>query len=128
MRWLVLALILLAGCTEPASDDGDTETETMTTVTTSGTTDPGTPGPTTHQVAISGFKFVPADLEIAVGDTVVWTNEDSASHTVDSLAGGPLNSGTMSRGDTYSFTFTSAGEFPYQCDIHPSMQGSVTVS
>lgn len=127
MRWLVLALILLAGCTEPASE-GDTETQTTTTVSTTATTEPGTPGPTTHQVAISGFRFVPANLEVAVGDTVVWTNDDSASHTVDSTDGGPLDSGTLRQGDTFQFTFTSEGTFPYQCDLHPSMQGQIIVS
>lgn len=125
---LTLAMFaMLSGCTSPDSDS-DTTTETSTvTASTTATSDPGT-GPQTHHVAIEGFAFAPADLEIAVGDTVVWTNKDGATHTVDSTDGGPLDSGNLGRDQTFSFTFTEAGSFAYQCDIHPSMQGTVTVS
>lgn len=77
-------------------------------------------------VAIRGFKFVPAEVNIKVGETVVWTNEDSAPHTVES-ADGVLRSDELSKGDTYSYTFTSAGKHDYICGIHPTMHGSVTV-
>ena len=58
------------------------------------------------------------------GDTVVWTNKDSAPHTV---TGGSLNSGTLSGGQTYSFTFNAAGTVSYACSFHPSMTGKVVV-
>ena len=77
-------------------------------------------------VAIKGFKFVPADVIVNVGDSIVWTNEDSAPHTVES-SDGILKSDELSQGDTYAFTFTKAGKHPYICGIHPSMKGSVTV-
>ncbi len=77
-------------------------------------------------VAIKGFKFVPAEVNIKVGETVVWTNEDSAPHTVES-ADGVLRSDELSKGDTYSYTFASAGKHDYICGIHPTMHGSVTV-
>ena len=34
----------------------------------------------------------------------------------------------LSPGQTFSFTFAQAGTFPYRCDIHPSMQGTVAVT
>jgi plastocyanin len=34
-----------------------------------------------HAVSISGMKFNPANLEVAAGDTVTFTNQDSAPHT-----------------------------------------------
>ncbi|MBI3027262.1 cupredoxin family copper-binding protein [Candidatus Woesearchaeota archaeon] len=77
-------------------------------------------------VAIRGFKFVPAEVNIKVGEKVVWTNEDSAPHTVES-ADGDLRSDELSTGDTYSYTFTKSGKHDYICGIHPSMKGSVTV-
>ena len=77
-------------------------------------------------VAIRGFKFVPAEANIKVGETVVWTNEDSTSHTVES-SDGALKSDELSKGDTYMFTFTKSGRYDYICGIHPSMHGSVTV-
>lgn len=77
-------------------------------------------------VSIKGFKFVPSDLNIKVGDTIVWTNEDSAPHTVES-SDGVLKSDELSKGDTYQYKFTKAGKHDYICGIHPSMHGSVTV-
>lgn len=77
-------------------------------------------------VAIKGFKFVPADINVKVGDTIVWTNEDSAPHTIES-SDGVLRSDELSKGDTYEYKFTKAGKHDYICGIHPSMHGSVTV-
>ena len=80
----------------------------------------------TVHVSIKSFKFVPADVSIKVGDTVVWTNEDSAAHTVES-SDNVFRSDELSKGDTFSFTFSKAGKHDYSCGIHPSMHGSVTV-
>lgn len=80
----------------------------------------------TLHVSIKGFKFLPADVSVKVGDTVIWTNEDSAAHTVESNDG-TLESDELSKGDTYKFTFTKAGKYSYICGIHPSMKGSITV-
>lgn len=80
----------------------------------------------TVQVAIRSFKFTPQDVTINVGDTVVWTNEDTAPHTVES-SDRTLRSDELSKGDSYSFKFTKAGKYDYICGIHPSMKGSVTV-
>ena len=77
-------------------------------------------------VTIQGFKFNPADVTVKVGDTVEWTNQDSAPHTVESSEG-TLKSDELSKGDTYKHTFTKPGKYDYKCGIHPSMHGSVTV-
>ena len=77
-------------------------------------------------VSINGFKFNPADLNVKVGDTVIWTNDDSVSHTVESTDGS-FKSDELSKGDTFKFTFAKAGKFSYKCGIHASMTGSVTV-
>lgn len=83
---------------------------------------------TTSQVAntvvIKDFAFSPSNLTVAKGMTVTWKNEDSMTHTVksDSFA-----SQDLATGDTFQFTFNSAGTFDYICSIHPSMKGTVTV-
>ena len=82
--------------------------------------------PTTHYIDIQGYAFSPSSITINVGDTIVWTNYDSASHTVTSNDG-LFDSGGISTGNTFSFTFTSAGTFNYYCTPHPGMTGSVTV-
>ena len=86
-------------------------------------------GATTWNVNISGFAFNPPTLPIAVGDTVVWTNNDGTPHTVTSTDGsGELDSGDIANGGTYSHQFNTIDTFTYRCELHPSMTGSVTVS
>ncbi len=77
---------------------------------------------------IKGYEFAPGDITVAVGDTVTWTNSDTAPHTVTSTGGGPLDSPTMQKGDTWGFTFTQAGSYPFYCAVHPDMKGTVTVT
>ncbi len=77
-------------------------------------------------VSIKNFKFVPQDIVVNAGTTVVWTNEDDVAHTVES-SDGTLKSDELAQGDTYKFTFAKAGKYDYKCGIHPSMRGSVTV-
>jgi plastocyanin len=70
--------------------------------------------------------FVPANLNIDTGTTVTWTNSDRESHTSTSDVAG-WNSGTISPGRQFSFTFQTAGTFAYHCAIHPGMTGTVVV-
>lgn len=121
---LAACALLLAGCAgSPGDSDGPSET---TSTTDTGSANPPDE-PRLHRVDIASFAFAPKSLTINVGDTVEWVNMDSAAHTVDSTDGGPLDSGNMAEGATYSFTFNNAGDFAYRCDIHTSMTGSVTV-
>lgn len=77
-----------------------------------------------NQVLIKGYKFLPQDIKVKVGTTVTWVNEDSVIHTVE---GSGMDSGSMSKGDEFSFTFDEAGVFDYICGPHPYMTGSVIV-
>ncbi|HEY7186905.1 MAG TPA: plastocyanin/azurin family copper-binding protein [Vicinamibacterales bacterium] len=70
--------------------------------------------------------FMPDNLEIAAGTTVTWTNTDSVAHTSTSNATG-WDSGLISPGGQFSFTYQTAGTFPYHCAIHPGMVGTVVV-
>jgi amicyanin len=81
------------------------------------------------KVAIANYAFAPAALTVKVGQTVTWTNEDSAPHTV-TVASGPqtFSSPELKKGDTYSFTFTRPGTYSYYCAVHPSMTAAVTVT
>ena len=102
-----------------AAGNQATETRTVNVIDNSN-------NPTTHYIDIQGYAFSPSSITINVGDTIVWTNYDSASHTVTSNDG-TFDSGGISTGNTFSFTFTSAGTFNYYCSPHPNMTGSVTV-
>lgn len=78
------------------------------------------------QVSIMDFAFSPSDLTINVGDTVTWTNNDGAFHTTASDTG-VWSSGDLLMGQTFSFTFMSAGQFPYHCGRHSFMTANITV-
>jgi plastocyanin len=82
----------------------------------------------TTQITIMNYAFSPANVTIDVGDTVVWTNHDTAPHNVV-ISDGPVKftSPTLNTGDTFTYTFTVAGTYDYYCSIHPDMKASVTV-
>lgn len=81
--------------------------------------------PVTHTVSITGMKFVPDDLEIAVGDTVIWKNEDIVPHTVTDKS--VWNSGTLLSDKNYKFKFKRSGSYSYSCQFHPLMTARITV-
>jgi plastocyanin len=75
------------------------------------------------------YSFEPATLSVKVGTQVVWLNTSDAPHTVTSDTGGALASpDNITPNKTYKFTFTTAGTFPYHCNIHPYMKGTITVT
>ncbi|THD70510.1 MAG: amicyanin [Bradyrhizobium sp.] len=76
-------------------------------------------------ITIDNFTFTPAQLTVKVGDTVTWKNHDDIPHTV--VSAGKFRSKTMDTDDSYSFTFTAAGEYKYFCSLHPHMTGMVKV-
>ncbi len=80
----------------------------------------------TIDVDIVNFTFDPTPLTVCTGDTVRWTNQDSAPHTSTSDTA-VWDSGTLTTGQQFSFTFTSSGTFDYHCSIHPSMTATVEV-
>lgn len=79
-----------------------------------------------NAVTIQGFAFDPPAISVAVGGEVTWTNADPAPHTV-TADDGSFDSGPKDLGGTFSATFDQPGSFPYHCEIHPTMTGTVTV-
>lgn len=77
-------------------------------------------------VAISNFAFQPAQLTVPIGTTVTFTNNDSVAHTATSDTG-VFDSGMLPKGQSYEFTFTKAGSFPYYCIPHPAMKATIIV-
>lgn len=78
------------------------------------------------RVAISGFAFAPAELEVRVGTEVTWTNDDPAPHTV-TAEDGSFDSGTIDGGATFALVLGEPGTIVYLCAIHPDMRGRITV-
>jgi plastocyanin len=81
----------------------------------------------TNSVIIQNMTFSPSTLTVPVGTTVTWKNLDNVAHHVVSDTGA-FDSGTLNNGQSYNFTFTKAGNYPYHCSIHPSMTGTIIVT
>jgi plastocyanin len=111
-KWLALLLaclalgLVVAGCGDDDDDGG---------------------GGGGAEVTMEGIAFNPAEITVAAGDTVTWTNDDSAGHdvTADEFESG--EPGGIAQGDTFEHTFEEAGTFDYVCTVHPGMEGTVTV-
>ena len=76
--------------------------------------------------------YIPFEVTVHPGDTVVWSNDDIAAHTVTSgvppTADGTFDSGIFMAGATFSHTFDTLGEYDYYCIVHPWMIGKVLVT
>lgn len=84
--------------------------------------------PRTHHVEISAMQYAPAELVVAVGDTVIWTNRDVVPHTVTTTAASPVafDSQMIEGQRQWQYKVTAAGELPYVCTYHPTMRGKLT--
>jgi plastocyanin len=89
--------------------------------------------------SLTDDAYIPNPVEVSVGDTVTWINDDFTTHTATSGDPGSGSTGIFGgsedspeiigpEGDTQSYTFDEAGEFPYYCTLHPSMVGTVVVT
>jgi plastocyanin len=84
-----------------------------------------------RHVEMRGNRFVPEEITVPAGTTVIWINRDEAPHTV--ISGSELEpdgkwaSDRLQTGRTFSHTFKEAGTYRYHCDIHRGMVGTVIV-
>jgi len=79
-------------------------------------------------VDIVKFKFVPQQLIVNVGDTVIWTNREKRQyHSVWFKDAGEPEADYFFPDETYRRTFDKTGTFNYLCGPHPKMTGSVQV-
>lgn len=118
----MLAALAAAGALAAGCGGGDADTESGAESAAGG-----------NQVTVNTFIFKPKPIEIEAGETVTWTNEDSALHTVtsgtredpDERFDGEL----PESGGTFETSFDEPGTYEYFCSIHsgPGMEGSVVV-
>jgi plastocyanin len=136
-RWLALLLacmalaLVVAGCGDDDDDGGGGGgAETTEQPAGGGGGDDGGGGGGGGggtEVSMEDISFQPAEVTVSAGDTVTWTNNDSAGHdvTADSFSSG--EPGALANGDTFEHTFEEAGTFDYVCTVHPGMEGTVVV-
>jgi len=88
---------------------------------------PTGPGKATTKVRIANYAFVPAVIRVPAGATVTWTNDDADDHAV-TTDDKTMDAGVAAQGVSISLTFTTPGEYPYYCTVHPGMRGRVIVT
>jgi plastocyanin len=127
--WFIgaIAVVALVGCSSGA-------TETSTDSASEQTSDEvpfeldAAPVETTEVTAVKSYKFDPQVIEVEVGSEVTWTNEDDFPHNVHFLTGSD-ETYDLPIGESASVTFDEAGDFYYECSVHPQqMRAKVIVS
>ena len=78
------------------------------------------------KVSIANFTFVPAEITIAPGESVTWTNDDGAPHGLE-YADGAKGTDLLLPGASFSRQFDRPGTYDYSCAVHPYMTGRVVV-
>jgi plastocyanin len=127
-RWLALLLgclalaLVAAGCGGGGDDNGGGG---------GGSGDNSAPAPSASggggSVTMKDIKFNPSTVNVKVGDTVTWTNDDSVGHDVTGDGFKSGSAGDIQGGGTYKHKFAKAGTFKYRCTVHPGMEGEVVV-
>ncbi|KRC64705.1 hypothetical protein ASE12_07955 [Aeromicrobium sp. Root236] len=81
----------------------------------------------THQITIKSYAYGSGSMSITQGDTVTWTNQDSVPHDVV-VTSGPVKfrSPMLTKGKSWSYTFTQAGAYSYTCSVHPDMHATIS--
>ncbi len=80
----------------------------------------------TTTVQLRDDAYSPSTVTIHAGDTVVFVNNDDDAHTV-TATDGSFDSKGLDTHERWSHTFTKAGTYPYFCQLHPFMKGTVIV-
>ena len=137
LGWLTVAgaaaAVILAGC--GGSDSGATKPEsaasTSSTAVANATVTAVKPA-AASAVTVKQFQFMPADLTVKAGTNVTWTNEDDILHTATSgatpgTADGKFDGPMDGRGKSFSHAFDQPGRYPYFCNRHNSMTGTIVV-
>ena len=101
-------------------------TSTMPATTTEAPPPTVQPNGVVEQIAISGFSFKPAAITVEPGTTIVWTNQDGASHTA-TAAEGAFRTGTIALDASSEVVIGGPGVYEYFCSIHPEMRATITV-
>jgi amicyanin len=86
----------------------------------------GTPVTGVPHMNMQHFAYQMANIQVRAGTTVTWTNQDNVPHSV-TFKNGMKDSGLLSQGQSFSYTFNTPGTYQYYCTVHPYMVATVTV-
>ncbi len=83
--------------------------------------------PARRTVNIANFKYEPASLQVALGETIQFVNQDEEPHTV-TAKDVSFDSKALDTKEAWTHKFDRPGTFPYFCAIHPYMKGTIIVT
>ncbi len=113
---VALSLMVLAGCGGGSSAPADTSAEAAAAL------DPSQP----VVISLKSLRFSPSKVTVKVGQRVDFVWQESVAHNV--IFDAKRKSKTVSRkGTIWSTTFDAPGTFKYKCNLHPGMNGQITV-
>ncbi|HLD60423.1 MAG TPA: cupredoxin family copper-binding protein [Candidatus Bilamarchaeaceae archaeon] len=115
---LLFAIVFLFGCTTPTGSANNDTINSSSSVPNA---------QDTVTVNIKGFAFSPSEITVSKGTTVTWIQDDDAPHTV-TADDNTFDSGSLSKGKTFSYTFDTPGTFNYHCSFHGNMRAKVVVT
>jgi plastocyanin len=75
---------------------------------------------------MSSVQYNPRLVDVHLGDTIAWTNDDVVPHTA-TARDRSFDSGSVDVGSSWRWTAEKKGSFPYVCTFHPTMEGVITV-
>lgn len=127
-----LVLAALAGCSDDNGGGSSSASSPAHQTPTAAASSPADQSPAKGGTAIGihDFTFSPAKLTVSPGAKITVKNSDSTTHTLTATGGGAsFDTGDIAPGKTATFTApTKAGDYSYDCSIHPFMKGTLTVS
>ena len=81
--------------------------------------------PSLYVVQIEQMKFLPADINVNKGDTVMWVNNDMVAHDVTEEKNKSWSSSLLQPGKSWILVVEESAD--YHCSIHVVMKGSIAV-
>ena len=83
---------------------------------------------TTIEAHAASFAWSPSEITAAVGEVITWTNRDRVPHRVATDDGTCRMTSNIGGGGSRSLQFTTAGEYPFFCTLHPDMTGTIIIT
>ena len=137
---VVVALVVVSGCTQPAPSQPlpASPTPTLVVAHTSQQTSPSPPITPISQapvsantITIKNFAFDPQTLTVNAGSTVRWVNYDRVTHRIVFIdttgRDTDVDSNPLSASQSWSSKFDKPGTYDYYCTIHTDMKGKIIV-
>ncbi len=83
------------------------------------------PAPSLYIIQIEQMKFLPANITVHAGDTIMWVNNDMVAHDITEEKNKLWSSSLLQPGKSWKLIPKSSAD--YYCSIHAVMKGSFEV-